>query len=109
MAKEAGQEWTGVEFEGPSIWHTRGGAYSLARGGDVHILEERCAAAAVTDSGAKATQLGRVMMELVWGLKRVFKREVWNRCECSEDVGDMDDEGPSVMVVRRTSFQQIQK
>lgn len=50
MAEIAVQEWTGMELEGPSIWHTRGGAYSLARGGDVHKLEERCAAVAVADS-----------------------------------------------------------
>ena len=39
-------------------------------------------------------------MELVWGLKRVFKREVWNRCEHSEEAEEMEDERPSVLVVR---------
>ena len=39
-------------------------------------------------------------MELVWGLKRVLQREVWNRCRSSEEEENMDVEGPSVMVVR---------
>ena len=116
MANEAVQEWTRVGFEGASAWHTKGGAYSLARGGDVHVLEECCAAAAVTDSGARAAQLGRVGMELVWVLERVFTREVWNKCGSSEEKENMYVEGPSVMVVRgnsrtqregRTSSQQV--
>ena len=53
-----------------------------------------------TDSEAKAAQLGRVAMDLVWGLKRVFRRDLWNRCQHDEEAGDIDDERPSVMVVR---------
>ena len=52
-----------MEFEGTSIWHTKGGTYSLACGGDIRILEELLYSggpAAVADSGAKAAQLGRV-------------------------------------------------
>ena len=64
------------------------------------MLEERCAAAAIVDSGEKAAKLARVGMELVWGLKRVYKREVWNKRGIKEEEEGGDPEAPLVMVVR---------
>ena len=57
-------------------------------------------AAAMVDSDEKAAKLARVGMELVWGLKRVYKREVWNKQRVNEEEEEGDLEAPTVMVVR---------
>ena len=63
--------------------------------------EDSIAAATVEDSEEKAAKLARVGMEAVWGLRRVFKREVWNRKGATEeDGGSAEPDVPPVMVVR---------
>ena len=52
-------------------------------------IEEHCTTAVMADSGEKATRhkLARAGMELVWGLKSVLKREVWNKQGANEVAG----------------------
>ena len=70
-----------------------------ARGGSVPALEGRCRAAALTDGEEKAAKLARVGMDVVWGLKRVFKREVWNlRGVMEENEDTTEPDLPPVMV-----------
>ena len=58
------------------------------------------AAAALMGSREKAAKLARVGMELVWGLKRVYKREVWNKWGATEEEEGGGPEAPATMVVR---------
>ena len=63
-------------------------------------LEERCQAAALVEGEAKAAQVARVAMELVWGLKRVFKREVWSKSGIKGEGGAGEPEAFPVIVVK---------
>jgi len=101
LARKAIQEWLGLGSEDTSVWQTSSEGFAWARGSAADRLEERCAAAAIVDSGEKATKLARVGMEVVWGLKRVYKREIWNKCSHKEEEEEGGDpEAPAVMVVR---------
>ena len=82
------------------MWHTHGGGFVWARGGEIGALEDRCTAAALVDGREKAARLARVGMELVWGLKRVYKREVWNKRGATEEEEVDSPEAPTMMVVR---------
>ena len=100
LGRKAVQEWLGLSPEDVGVWQTSNEGYAWARGSTIVRLEERCTAAALVDSGVKAAELARVGMEMVWGLKRVYKREVWNKCGGREEEEGVSPETPSVMVVR---------
>ena len=100
FAQRTIQEWMGLGSEHAHGWHTGGMGFAWARGGATDGLEKRCTAAAIVDSGEKAAKLSRVGMELVWGLKRVYKREIWNKRGNTEEEEGGNPETPAVMVVR---------
>ena len=100
LGRKAVQEWLGLSPEDVGVWQTSNEGYAWARGSTIVRLEERCTAAALVDGGVKAAELARVGMEMVWGLKRVYKREVWNKCGGREEEEGVSPETPSVMVVR---------
>jgi hypothetical protein len=101
MAEGAIREWLDVDLASAGTWKVQERALSWARAGSVPALEKRCRAAALVDSEEKAAKLARVGMDVVWGLKRVFKREVWNRRGVTEeDGGSTEPDTPPVMVVR---------
>ena len=49
MARKAIQEWMNPDSEEERVWHTHGGGFVWARGGEIRALEDRCTAAALVD------------------------------------------------------------
>ena len=95
MAEGAIREWIDVDSANSGSWKVHESVLAWARGGSVSALEERYRAAALTDGEEKAAKLARVGMDVVWGLKRVFKREVWNRRGVvEEDEGTTEPDTP---------------
>ena len=70
------EEWVGNKD--PVMWGLKGSMYGRARGEAVEQIRDRCREAAIQEPGQIAEAATLVMMELLWGIKRVFKREVWN-------------------------------
>ena len=89
MAEEAVKERLNTGCCSTDVWRTSGSKFVWARGEGVRQVGECCDRAAVPDSTKVAEQIARISMDLMWGIERVFEREVWNRRSAQEDTEEV--------------------